>query len=70
MSGTKAGGIAARDQNRSKYGKDYYARIGSIGGKNSVGGGFASLKRGLDGLTGPERASAVGVLGGRKSRRK
>lgn len=43
--------------------------MGKKGGKLSRGGGFASMKRGKDGLTGPERAKLVGTIGGFISRR-
>ena len=40
MSGTKEGGKATRATVLSKYGADYYARIGSLGGQKSTTGGF------------------------------
>lgn len=40
MPGTKAGGAKAAATNKRKYGDDYYARIGSDGGKKSGTGGF------------------------------
>lgn len=36
---------------------------GTYEGKRHGRGGFASLKRGKDGLTGPERARLVGLKG-------
>lgn len=69
MVGTKAGGIKARETNLKKHGADFYQRIGSKGGKNSRTGGFASYVVGADGLTGRERASLVGAIGGFKSKR-
>lgn len=42
MSGTKAGGAKARETNYKKYGKDFYKRIGTIGGKKGHTGGFAA----------------------------
>lgn len=69
MAGTKLGGKKAAITNMRKYGKDFYAAIGSRGGKNGRTGGFASELVGADGLTGRERASAVGTVGGKKSRR-
>ncbi len=69
MAGTKAGGDAAARTNVNKYGKDFYARIGKIGGEKGRTGGFASDKKGEDGLTGRERAAIVGARGGRVSRR-
>ena len=32
MAGTKAGGLKAAATNKSKYGKEFYARIGRKGG--------------------------------------
>lgn len=69
MAGTKAGGRAAADTNKKKYGKDFYARIGKSGGEKGRTGGFASDKTGEDGLTGRERAAIAGARGGRVSRR-
>jgi hypothetical protein len=69
MSGTPIGGGKAHATNKAKYGEDFYAHIGAIGGKKSVNGGFASLGIGKDGRTGRERASIYGAIGGRKSRR-
>jgi len=63
MSGTLKGGQAAAKTNKERYGKDYYARIGSIGGKSSKGGlkGFAAM---------PEwKRRAAGAKGGSVSRR-
>lgn len=70
MSGTKAGAAKAAITNRLKHGKDFYQRIGRMGGKCSSTGGFASLKIGQDGLTGLQRAKLAGAKGGRISRRR
>ena len=70
MSGTQKGGLKAAKTNLKRQGKDYYKRIGSIGGKRSKTGGFASNKVGADGLTGAERAKIAGRKGGLKSKRK
>lgn len=69
MAGTKAGGRAAAETNKKKYGKDFYARIGKAGGQKGRNGGFASDKKGDDGLTGRQRAAIAGARGGRISRR-
>lgn len=69
MAGTKSGGIKARETNLRKHGKDFYSMIGRRGGHNGHTGGFASDKVGKDGLTGWERASKVGSVGGKISRR-
>ena len=42
MAGTKAGGQKAAKTNKEKYGNDFYAKIGGIGGRNGHTGGFAS----------------------------
>ena len=36
MAGTKSGGKAAAATNKSKYGADFYARIGAKGGKRVI----------------------------------
>lgn len=69
MAGTKTGGAKAASTNKTKYGKDFYARIGAMGGKLGRDGGFASNKVGVDGLTGRQRAALAGATGGRLSRR-
>ena len=69
MAGTRAGGAKAFQTNVAKYGTDFYARIGAMGGKLGKTGGFASAKVGKDGLTGRERARLAGATGGRISRR-
>ena len=69
MAGTKAGGQKAAQTNKTKYGAAFYASIGAKGGKKGKTGGFASDKKGDDGLTGRERARLAGAKGGRISRR-
>ena len=60
MAGTKAGGLKAAATNKSKYGKDFYFRIGKKGGEAGNTGGFAAN---------PELAKIVGRKGGLISRR-
>ncbi|MEI7758554.1 MAG: hypothetical protein WCJ05_00030 [bacterium] len=60
MAGTKTGGIAAAKTNKSKYGSDFYSKIGAIGGKKGHTGGFAANR---------ELARIAGAKGGRISRR-
>lgn len=60
MVGTKAGGLKARETNRRRHGKGFYAFIGGIGGRNGHKGGFAS-NRAL--------ARVAGAKGGSRSRR-
>lgn len=61
MAGTKEGGKRAALTNYKLHGRDFYARIGRIGGKNGNTGGFAAN---------PELAKIAGALGGRRSKRK
>lgn len=60
MAGTKAGGQAAAKTNKTKYGPDFYARIGAAGGKKGRTGGFYANR---------ELAREAGARGGRVSRR-
>ena len=60
MSGTKAGGQAAAQTNKTKYGSDFYAKIGAAGGKKGRTGGFYANR---------ELAREAGARGGRVSRR-
>ena len=60
MAGTKDGGKAAAKTNKTRHGKDFYARIGAKGGKNGNTGGFAANR---------DLARKAGAIGGRKSRR-
>lgn len=69
MPGTREGAAKAVLTNKKKHGEDFYKRIGAKGGHNGTTGGFASDKVGEDGLTGRQRASIAGAIGGFKSRR-
>lgn len=69
MAGTQTGGKKAAEENKRRYGKDFYARIGAKGGRNGHTGGWASDAVGKDGLTGYERAKKYGAIGGAKSKR-
>lgn len=64
MSGTKSGGLKAAASNKARQGKDWYSRIGKLGGQAGRGphyhGGFAGA---------PERAPIAGAKGGARSRR-
>jgi general stress protein YciG len=60
MAGTSTGGKAAAKKNMRRYGKDFYARIGAMGGKNGHTGGFYANR---------DLARAAGAKGGRISRR-
>lgn len=61
MAGTEKGGKQAASTNKQRYGKDFYARIGAMGGKKSRTGGFAANR---------ELARLAGAKGGRISRRR
>jgi len=60
MAGTKTGSLKARETNKRLYGKDYYARIGKIGGKKGHTGGFYANR---------ELAKTAGAIGGAISKR-
>lgn len=60
MAGTKLGGQRAAAKNKSKYGVNFYAKIGRKGGKLGRTGGFAAN---------PELARTAGKKGGQISRR-
>ena len=60
MAGTKVGGKAAAKTNKTKYGKDFYSKIGAVGGKKGHTGGFFKNR---------DLARIAGARGGRISRR-
>ncbi len=60
MAGTVKGGAAAAQTNKEKYGADFYAKIGAMGGKKGRTGGFFANR---------ELARIAGAKGGRISRR-
>lgn len=60
MAGTKAGGKKAAARNKAKYGDNFYAIIGAVGGKLGTTGGFFANR---------ELARTAGAIGGRKSKR-
>lgn len=60
MAGTKAGGLACAATIKRKYGADYYARIGALGGKKGRTGGFFANR---------ELARIAGIKGNQISRR-
>lgn len=61
MAGTKKGGQLAAATNKTRYGSDFYAKIGAKGGVKGHTGGFAAN---------PALARIAGAKGGRISRRK
>jgi uncharacterized protein len=60
MPGTIDGGRKAAKTNKNRHGKDFYARIGKIGGQKGHTGGFAANR---------ELARVAGRKGGLISRR-
>lgn len=70
MTQTRKGAKKAAATMKQRYGEDYFSTIGHEGGKQSAGGGFASNKVGEDGLSGLQRASVAGKIGGQRSRAK
>ena len=61
MPGTVAGGRKAAQTNKTRHGKEFYARIGAIGGKKGHTGGFAANR---------DLAREAGRKGGLISRRR
>lgn len=64
MPGTKAGGKLASITNKTKYGSDFYSKIGTQGGKIGRTGGFHYMKK-----NNPELLKELSGKGGRNSRR-
>jgi len=60
MGGTIEGGKRAAQTNKTRYGADWYAKIGAKGGKKGTTGGFAANR---------ELAREAGRKGGLKSRK-
>lgn len=66
MPGTRAGGLKAAAINIEKHGKDFYSRIGKIGGQNGHTGGFSAdreLAR-VAGKKGGHISSRAGIANG------
>lgn len=63
MAGSKAGAMKARETNLRLYGKDFYQRVGKMGGTTlkTMPCGFASMDK--------ETLSAISSKGGSASRR-
>jgi general stress protein YciG len=60
MAGTKQGGQQTRETNYKRHGKDFYKKIGAIGGKKGGMKGFA---------LNPKLASEAGKIGGSRGKR-
>lgn len=60
MAGNKEGGLKAAATNKARYGDNWYAKIGQIGGKKGTTGGFWADR---------ELARRAGSKGGKISRR-
>ena len=60
---TAEGAKKALETIYKRHGKDYFKRVGSLGGSKSRGGGFGY------GEIGREKARVAGSIGGSKSRR-
>ena len=72
MAGTKTGGQKLKATLLAKYGEDYWAKMGSLGGSvKNPRKGFGTDHRSLkDKLLGHEKlAIRAGRIGGRKSKR-
>lgn len=63
MAGNKTGGKAAAKTNKAKYGSDFYARIGAIGGANGRGHAYAHGKVDprVNGAKGGRKSSRLGI---------
>jgi uncharacterized protein len=59
MAGTKTGGALAAETNKAKYGSDYYARMGKLGG----------MVKGKKGFAVSGKAVEAGRIGGQRSKR-
>lgn len=60
MAGNSEGGKKAATTNKAKYGEDFYAKMGAVGGKRGHTGGFYANR---------ELARRAGRIGGKVSRR-
>jgi general stress protein YciG len=59
MPGTKAGAIKTAKTNKKRHGKDFYKKLGALGGAASKGTGFAMMDK--------ERLREVSRKGGQNS---
>lgn len=69
MAGTSEGGKKASKTNKKKFGKDFYVKIGRLGGMKSGTGGFYYGKRNYS-EDDPRHPRNLGRLGGQTSKRK
>ncbi len=72
MAGSRIGGLKAAKTLRKLHGKDFYRKIGRIGGSARVPKGFAIDKRSWVGklLNQPSLAQLAGAKGGKISKRR
>ena len=70
MAGTKAGGRKAAATNKARYGNNWYAKIGKIGGQNGHTGGFATMDEETGEYLLAKRAGAIGWKISKRSRAK
>lgn len=66
MAGTRAGAAKASATNKTKYGPDFYAKIGKLGGAAGKTGGFAYWQK----IGREDLISQAGRKGGLTSRRR
>lgn len=71
MAGTSEGGKKAAQTNKARYGTEFYAKIGAVGGtRSSTGGFYSAVCEGCEWMSTPHRkAECAGAKGGTISRR-
>lgn len=64
MANTKLGGAKSARTNKRKYGPNYYARIGQLGGKAGRTGGFYYMK-----MNAPDKLKQISSAAARLQKR-
>lgn len=64
MAQSKLGGLKAAKTNKRKYGRNYYRRIGKLGGKKGTTGGFHYMM-----INNRDRLKEISSAGGSVQRR-
>lgn len=64
MAGSKSGSLKATKTMKRKYGRDYYQRIGRLGGKTGRTGGFHHMMK-----NNPDRLLNIATAAGKLSQR-